>query len=332
MSQNDEPSALKKARNIGFILLILLGVLFAVFFGLDRAGVLKLPLLPHGQTGPIIGYTEGTDEGTDEADKTQTEPSGTSETSETTLPPSTEATDESTEASAESTEAETAVPSEPTSSATPDPRNLEATAADLQILGTEFSVSSLITALNATLMEGGYEDMHIDFRPLTETYDTQDTLFFCSLAIAYQAVYGRDSVYLDENDPIAKKASRPFYFHYSLEKLNRIAVDMLHLQPIDPATFRGWTSEGREPIHEFVGDDMFADAGFDLDGIVCGRIKEQTRLPDGSYRFTVEYAYLFMGEEFLNGTGTLNAAVRESDGERYWSILSYTAEKLVREW
>ncbi|MBR5410657.1 MAG: hypothetical protein IK104_08285 [Clostridia bacterium] len=54
----EKPSALKRARNILYIIVIVLAITFAVLFALDRAEIIRLSFLPRESNDTIIGYTE----------------------------------------------------------------------------------------------------------------------------------------------------------------------------------------------------------------------------------------------------------------------------------
>ena len=54
----EKPSALRRARNILYLIVIALAIVFAVLFALDRAGVIRLGFLPRESNDTIIGYTE----------------------------------------------------------------------------------------------------------------------------------------------------------------------------------------------------------------------------------------------------------------------------------
>jgi hypothetical protein len=116
-----------------------------------------------------------------------------------------------------------------------------------------------------------------------------------------------------------------------VEKPNLVSENMLNLGPVDVDVFTAVQQDGRRYAAYKDGVLYMYLYPYGFETGFTEEAEKTERLADGSYRFTIGYTY-YDGDEKsdVNGEGTLIAAIREIDGKRIWSILSYTADLYIQ--
>ncbi len=204
-----------------------------------------------------------------------------------------------------------------------DPRNLEATAADLEKLGTEFRFGSLLTALNFSFMEYGRT---ADGERFTVDFDAErdallppgKRIFRSAYSFLYSACFGEPQSETTADEWIV--------IRYPERDIEFLARNVLNNRYDSPDAFAPESKPGAEAYSVRTGDELWVYCTFvGARDWLESRIRNIERLADGSYRFTVEYAWNGT-ENVLNGEGVLCAALREENGARYWSVFSYQTD------
>lgn len=204
----------------------------------------------------------------------------------------------------------------------PDSRNLEANAEDLEKLGTEFDLGSFLTALTYTFAEWSADDFRVDFDAARDAEQAPGRYI---LRYPYSFLYA--FFYGAPQEATVDLAEYYFYFRYPLRDLEWLATHVLNSGNVAPDAFV--PPENRPYDYGALeGDEIrIYSSGASFKEYMLSKIRNTERLSDGSYLFEVEYALQSgVSPVPMDRTGVLRAALREDDGIRYWSVLSYHAE------
>ena len=212
--------------------------------------------------------------------------------------------------------------------------NLEATQAELdELLKGSDTRSSLLGNMDMTMIKydrNDYKHATCGFDPATAV--PEDYLFCVTHSYFYAYCFGTPQMitYSESEDPFSNGYEHA-YFPYKVDKLDWVSENMLNLGPVDVDAFTAVQEDGKRYAEYKDGVLYMYSFPYGFESGFSAEAKTTQRLADGSYQFTIGYEYYDGGEmRSVDGEGTLIAAIREIDGIRIWSILSYTADLYIQ--
>ncbi|MBQ5968730.1 MAG: hypothetical protein IJL52_01270 [Clostridia bacterium] len=216
---------------------------------------------------------------------------------------------------------------------------LTATAADFDVLGTDFhNYDSILNTLASTLFmpdeETGVEKQTAAFNSADmDSADLKGALFYITYSKLYQLFFEEpeEAMFDASNDPFPELEESTYYLKYSEKNILWLAENVLNMeQPFDRNAFCDGVAGFSTPCGYKDGDFYFPSYGYSLDWGELSRIKSAEMMDDHRYRLTIEYFHDAYGETYaVNGEGTMIAGLKDIDGQRVWSIYSYSADITV---
>lgn len=204
----------------------------------------------------------------------------------------------------------------------------EATDDELSVLGRSFNARSLLNACTDTFFVNEDPSYMAEFTGNMTAAEIKNALFLGSRSPLYEFYFDKpDTVtYSAGLNPLDADAARErTYVVYDEKKTDAMLQKMLGLKNVtakamaeaEGGSTKFYCKDGKLYLEETARVSSHAP---------YAAVEEVSRLRDGKYRISVQYA-LFENEEMisLEGQGELIAGIVVAAGERHWAVYSYSA-------